>query len=154
MDTGTGRPLRAPLTALGFGLALCLVQGGLLFGLLWWYVPTYAALFEAMGMALPAATRWVILASMWLGRLLPFLLLAGLVGASLLVTVGAAVARRRGAAVALETAAAVALTVALLLAAAFGFSVFALQLPMQHVFRAVEDGARASPAPRPTAIAP
>jgi type II secretory pathway component PulF len=49
---------------------------GLLY-LLWRYVPAQAARLEELGAPLPLATRYVLAASNWFVRLLPFLVVLG-----------------------------------------------------------------------------
>jgi hypothetical protein len=65
--------------------------------LLWRYVPPHAALFEALGIVLPADTRLAVLASNWFVRLLPFavLLALGLGGLVLLPLSVRALANRQ-----------------------------------------------------------
>jgi hypothetical protein len=100
-------------------------------------------------MALPLLTRVVIAASMWTGRWLPVLVVAGLMAAPLVLLPAGLAARRYGTARVLEIAAALSLATALLLSMAIAGTVVGLQQPFQHVLQEALDRPPAAPTPRP-----
>lgn len=70
-----GRRWAWALLACGLLLAASAMMG--LLYLLWRYVPAQAARLEELGAPLPLATRYVLAASNWFVRLLPFLVVLG-----------------------------------------------------------------------------
>jgi len=62
---------------LGAGFLLSMLAWGSFGWLLWRYVPPHAALFAGLGTPLPRTATLVLLASNWFVRLIPFLILLG-----------------------------------------------------------------------------
>jgi type IV pilus assembly protein PilC len=66
-------------SALVYPIAVIAIAGLVVAVILWKVVPTFAALFAGLGAQLPLPTRIVIAASNWFVRLLPFLVVGGIV---------------------------------------------------------------------------
>jgi type IV pilus assembly protein PilC len=66
--------------AMIYPAAVVVIAGGVLGLLLWKVVPMFQSMFEGLGATLPLPTRIVIFMSHWFQRLLPFLVVAAIVG--------------------------------------------------------------------------
>ena len=64
-------------SAMVYPVAVISIAGLVVAVILWKVIPTFAALFAGLGAQLPLATRIVITASNWFVRLLPFLVVGG-----------------------------------------------------------------------------
>jgi len=85
--TRTGR---AAWLLLGYSSGFVIGASAHLLWLLWRYVPLHAAVFEGMGIEIPGTTRMVVATSIWVVRLLPFMVIlsipvAGVVAAAIVV---------------------------------------------------------------------
>ena len=67
-------------SALIYPVAVVTIAGLVVGVILWKVIPTFAALFAGLGAQLPLPTRIVIGMSNWLVRLLPFLVIGGILG--------------------------------------------------------------------------
>ena len=67
-------------SALIYPVAVVTIAGLVVGVILWKVIPTFAALFAGLGAQLPLPTRIVIGMSNWLIRLLPFLVIGGILG--------------------------------------------------------------------------
>lgn len=108
--------------------------------IMWRVVPAHASMLEGARIAVPGVTRAVIGMSHWFVRLLPFVVM--LVGTGVLVVVGVLAALMGGRRVAPRKLVD-AMTVALLFLAlagtsAVGFSVWALNHPIQEAIRRLD----------------
>ena len=63
--------------AMVYPVAVISIAGIVITVILWKVIPTFAAMFEGLGAELPLPTRFVIALSNWLVRLLPFLVVGG-----------------------------------------------------------------------------
>ena len=66
--------------AMVYPIAVISIAGIVVAVILWKVIPTFAAMFEGLGAQLPLPTRIVIALSNWFVRLLPFLVIGGMVG--------------------------------------------------------------------------
>src|SRR5512147_1267399 len=66
--------------AMVYPIAVVVIAGVVIAVILWKVIPTFAAMFEGLGAQLPLPTRIVIAMSEWFGRLLPFLIVGGILG--------------------------------------------------------------------------
>jgi type IV pilus assembly protein PilC len=63
--------------AMVYPVAVISIAGIVITVILWKVIPTFAAMFEGLGAQLPLPTRFVIALSNWLVRLLPFIVVGG-----------------------------------------------------------------------------
>ena len=63
--------------AMVYPVAVISIAGIVITVILWKVIPTFAAMFEGLGAELPLPTRFVIALSNWLVRLLPFIVVGG-----------------------------------------------------------------------------
>jgi type IV pilus assembly protein PilC len=63
--------------AMVYPVAVISIAGIVITVILWKVIPTFAAMFEGLGAQLPLPTRFVISLSNWLVRLLPFIVVGG-----------------------------------------------------------------------------
>jgi type IV pilus assembly protein PilC len=63
--------------AMMYPIAVISIAGIVITVILWKVIPTFAAMFEGLGAALPLPTRIVIAMSNWLVRLMPFIVIGG-----------------------------------------------------------------------------
>ena len=66
--------------AMVYPIAVIGIAGIVIAVILWKVIPTFASMFAGLGAELPLPTRLVILASQWFIRLLPFLVVFGILG--------------------------------------------------------------------------
>jgi type IV pilus assembly protein PilC len=66
--------------AMIYPVVVVVITGGILSLLLWKVVPMFQSMFEGLGATLPLPTRIVIFMSHWFSRLLPFIIVALIVG--------------------------------------------------------------------------
>jgi type IV pilus assembly protein PilC len=66
--------------AMVYPIAVISIAGIVIAVILWKVIPTFASMFAGLGAELPLPTRIVILASQWFVRLLPFLVIGGILG--------------------------------------------------------------------------
>jgi type IV pilus assembly protein PilC len=64
--------------AMVYPVAVISIAGIVITVILWKVIPTFAAMFEGLGAELPLPTRFVIALSNWLVRLLPFIVVGGI----------------------------------------------------------------------------
>jgi type IV pilus assembly protein PilC len=64
--------------AMVYPVAVLCIAGIVIAVILWKVIPTFASMFAGLGAELPLPTRLVILASQWFIRLLPFLIIFGI----------------------------------------------------------------------------
>ncbi len=67
-------------SAMIYPIAVISIAGLVVGVILWKVIPTFASMFAGLGAQLPLPTRITIFASNWLVRLLPFLVVGGVVG--------------------------------------------------------------------------
>jgi type IV pilus assembly protein PilC len=68
--------------AMVYPIAVISIAGIVISVILWKVIPTFAAMFAGLNAELPLPTRFVISLSRWFGRLLPFLVIGGVLGVS------------------------------------------------------------------------
>jgi type IV pilus assembly protein PilC len=66
--------------AMVYPVAVISIAGLVISVILWKVIPTFAAMFAGLGAELPLPTRIVIALSKWFGRLLPFMVVGGVIG--------------------------------------------------------------------------
>jgi type IV pilus assembly protein PilC len=66
--------------AMVYPVAVISIAGLVISVILWKVIPTFAAMFAGLGAELPLPTRIVIAMSKWFGRLLPFMVVGGVIG--------------------------------------------------------------------------
>jgi type IV pilus assembly protein PilC len=66
--------------AMVYPVAVISIAGIVIAVILWKVIPTFAAMFAGLGAELPLPTRIVIQMSKWFGRLLPFMVIGGILG--------------------------------------------------------------------------
>ncbi len=66
--------------AMVYPIAVLGIAGIVISVILWKVIPTFAAMFAGLNAELPLPTRFVISLSQWFGRLLPFLVIGGVLG--------------------------------------------------------------------------
>src|SRR6266540_2946484 len=66
--------------AMVYPIAVISIAGIVIAVILWKVIPTFASMFTGLGAELPLPTRFVIALSQWFVRLLPFLIVFGVVG--------------------------------------------------------------------------
>ncbi len=66
--------------AMMYPVAVITIAGIVIAVILWKVIPTFAAMFAGLGAELPLPTRFVIALSQWFARLLPFLIVFGVLG--------------------------------------------------------------------------
>ena len=66
--------------AMVYPVAVIGIAGIVIAVILWKVIPTFASMFAGLGAELPLPTRLVIMASQWFIRLLPFLVIFGILG--------------------------------------------------------------------------
>jgi type IV pilus assembly protein PilC len=66
--------------AMVYPIAVLTIAGLVIAVILWKVIPVFASMFEGLGATLPLPTRIVITASNWFGRLLPVMVLFGVLG--------------------------------------------------------------------------
>jgi type IV pilus assembly protein PilC len=68
--------------AMVYPIAVISIAGIVISVILWKVIPTFAAMFAGLNAELPLPTRFVIALSRWFARLLPFLVIGGVLGVS------------------------------------------------------------------------